>query len=82
MEPIECIAVITSILGKWIIGNKHKSGYLILIVAAVCWLGVGISNHLYGIIVYNSIVVFVEFRNCKIAIKSSASSTKVGIVLE
>ncbi len=61
--PIDWIAALFTIVGKWTIGNKHKTGYLILIIAAFLWLIVGIVSNLKGIIALNFVVIFIEFRN-------------------
>lgn len=60
---LDWIAAILEISGLWIIGNKKKSGFLMMILCSISWIMIGISNHLYGLSLAALICFIVHVRN-------------------
>lgn len=61
---MDYIASILELLGIWIIGNKSKWGFIIFMIAGLCWMiYVGINKHTYGILLVVLPALVINTRN-------------------
>lgn len=60
---MDWLASILEILGKWIVGNKNRNGFLIGIVCCFCWAYVAIDKHVYGLFLAIIPAIVINIRN-------------------
>ena len=60
---LDWIAALFEISGLWIIGNKKKSGFLLLIGCSISWIILGLMHHLYGLSVAACVCFVIHVRN-------------------
>ena len=37
----------------WLLGNKSRNGFLVMMIGNVCWAGIGLWVHSYGMLLAN-----------------------------
>jgi hypothetical protein len=59
---IDWLAMILTFLAIWLIGDRNKSGFFIMIGGNSCWVVVGIYTHSLALIVANLLFVCLNIR--------------------
>ena len=61
---MECIAAILELIGKWIVGHKHRYGWIIAIVARLCWIiSICIIGQSYVYLLFAIPMILIDIRN-------------------
>ena len=56
------IAMISSFIWLYLIGNKHRIGFVFAVIASMSWLCFGWLNHSYASVFANLIFIFLNIR--------------------
>jgi hypothetical protein len=59
---IDWLAMILTFLAIWLIGDRNKAGFFIMIGGNSCWVIVGIYTHSLALIVANLLFVCLNIR--------------------
>ena len=60
---MDWIASLLEILGKWVIGNKNKNGFIVASICCLCWIYVAIDKEVYGLFIAIIPALFINIRN-------------------
>ena len=60
---VDWIACILELSGAWLVGNKNKYGFLLLIVGSVFWFIAGASSELFGLMLVSIFFALINIRN-------------------
>jgi nicotinamide riboside transporter PnuC len=60
---MDFLAGACELLGKWIVGNKNRWGFLIQICGSAFWIYVAVTHKLYGLLLVTIGCVVANLRN-------------------
>jgi len=60
---MDWIAAILGVIGAWLIGNKNKWGFILLLIGSVLWITVSFHTMVYGLLLANIPGLLINIRN-------------------
>ena len=59
---IDWLAMVFTLVAIYQLGNKQRSGFLLMIIGNLCWIGLGVFTASLALIVANSIFAAMNVR--------------------
>lgn len=59
---IDWLAMVLTFVAIWLIGDRNKAGFYIMMGGNTCWIGLGILTHSLALIVANLLFVSLNIR--------------------
>ena len=60
---MDIIACILEIAGAWLVGNRNRIGFLILMVSSILWFLAGGDNKMLGLRIVSVVFFGINIRN-------------------
>ena len=61
---MDLIACVLEVIGAWLVGNRNKWCFPMLIAGNCFWLVAGVNKEMIGLIIVSIIFVGINVRNC------------------
>ena len=61
--PLDILGMLLLLIGAWLLNRQSNIGWLVIIVGIICFLIVGFTNSLYGIVVFGIIYILFALFN-------------------
>lgn len=59
---LDWLAIVTTLLAVWMLGQKNRQGFLVFVFSNLCWVGVGIMTASLAIILGNLAFLAMNLR--------------------
>lgn len=62
---VDWLAMLLTLVAIWHIGNMSPSGFVLMVVANLCWVGVGVMGNSLALVIANLVFVLMNLRALK-----------------